>query len=118
MEEWSKKDWGKFLFLIEDIVLLSIVWIAVLNVELVAYFVNVMTDIEILALGFVNSLIVVIGAYFCLKIEEKVGSYVCKHCGCRHKPSFKKILLAMHIGRTRYLSCPVCDKMSWQKKEI
>lgn len=118
MKEWSEKDKGQFLFFIEDIVLLSIIWIAVLNIELVAYFINIMSDFEIFIISFINSLIVVVGAFFCLKIEEHVGSYVCKHCGCHHKPSFKKIFWAIHFGRTRYLSCPMCEKMSWQKKEI
>ena len=75
-------------------------------------------DFGIFIISFINSLIVVVGAFFCLKIEEHVGSYVCKHCGCHHKPSFKKIFWAIHFGRTRYLSCPMCEKMSWQKKEI
>ena len=58
------------------------------------------------------------GISFCLYIEQKAGFYVCKKCGYKHVPSFKQVLFAMHMGRTRYMKCPHCQQKSWQNKVI
>ena len=55
---------------------------------------------------------------FAIKIEQKAGYYVCQKCGHRHIPQYSSVFLAMHINRTRYMRCPKCGKMSWQKKVI
>ena len=59
-----------------------------------------------------------IGFGFALKIEQIAGYYECKHCKHKYVPSFKAVNLAMHMGRTRYLKCPNCNKKSWNKKVI
>jgi hypothetical protein len=33
-------------------------------------------------------------------------------------PSFAAVTFAMHMNRTRYLTCPACGKRSWQKKVL
>jgi len=71
--------------------------------------------ILLIALGFV---LFVIGVGFCILIEQRAGYYECKCCGHKYVPSYKQVLLAMHIGRTRYMRCPECGKRSWQKKAI
>lgn len=58
------------------------------------------------------------GCTFCLYIEQKAGYYVCKKCYHKYVPTFKQIFFAMHIGRTRYMKCPHCNKKSWNKKVI
>ncbi len=55
---------------------------------------------------------------FALKIEQKAGYYECKKCGYRHIPQYSSVFLAMHVNRTRYMRCPKCGKMSWQKKVL
>ena len=55
---------------------------------------------------------------FALKIEQKAGYYKCQKCGHRHIPQYSSVFWAMHINRTRYMRCPKCGKMSWQKKVI
>ena len=55
---------------------------------------------------------------FLLRIEQTAGYYVCKNCGHRHVPAYKNVFWAMHMGRTRYMKCPKCNKWSWQKKVI
>lgn len=56
---------------------------------------------------------------FCgLHIERRAGYYACAHCGHKYVPSYKSVLWAMHMGRTRYMKCPACGKRSWQKKVI
>ncbi len=55
---------------------------------------------------------------FALKIEQKAGYYECQKCGHKHIPRYSSVFWAMHINRTRYMKCPKCGKMSWQKKVI
>jgi len=55
---------------------------------------------------------------FALKIEQKAGYYLCRHCGHRHIPKYGSVFFAMHLGRTRYMKCPKCNKRSYQKKVI
>ena len=55
---------------------------------------------------------------FALKIEQKAGYYECRKCGHRHIPQYGSVFCAMHINRTRYMRCPKCGKMSWQKKVL
>lgn len=58
------------------------------------------------------------GIMFALKIEQSAGYYECGKCGHRYIPTFKSVLWAQHMGRTRYMKCPHCNKRSWQKKKL
>ena len=60
----------------------------------------------------------VIGIFYAVKIEQVAGYYECKCCGHKYVPTYKQVNLAMHMGRTRYLKCPKCQKKSWQKKVV
>lgn len=60
----------------------------------------------------------IVGFAVTLKIEQVAGYYECAHCHHRYVPSYKQVNLAMHLGRTRYMTCPACKKKSWQKKVI
>ncbi|MBQ9375862.1 MAG: helix-turn-helix domain-containing protein [Ruminococcus sp.] len=53
-----------------------------------------------------------------LRIEQVAGYYQCKECGHKYVPTYKNVNLAMHVGRTRYMKCPECNKWSWQKKVL
>ena len=55
---------------------------------------------------------------FALKIEQKAGYYECRNCGHRYVPEYKSVFAAMHLHTTRFMKCPSCGKMSWQKKVI
>ena len=55
---------------------------------------------------------------FMIKIEQTAGYYVCAKCGHKYVPQYKSVFMAMHYGRTRYMRCPECKKMSWQKKVV
>ena len=74
-----------------------------------------LVKIAVIAAGFVICFTVLM---FCMKIEQLAGYYECKHCQHKHTPSFWKVFLAMHMGRTRYMKCPECGKRSWQRKRI
>ena len=65
--------------------------------------------------GFVLGMI---GLMYALKIEQTAGYYECRKCGHRYIPAFNSVVWAMHFGRTRYMKCPECNKMSWQKKVL
>lgn len=71
--------------------------------------------VVILFSGFIPA---IIGFSFALKIEQVAGYYECKECGHRYVPTYKAVNLAMHMGRTRYMKCPKCNKKSWQKKVL
>ena len=55
---------------------------------------------------------------YALKLEVNVGAYKCKNCGCEIVPTYKEAMNAMHMGFTRYLKCPNCNKRTWCKKVL
>ena len=69
----------------------------------------------IIIAGFVPFLI---GMFFAVRIEQVAGYYECKHCKHRYIPTFKAVTFAIHMGRTRYMRCPKCNRKSWQKKVL
>ena len=58
------------------------------------------------------------GCFYALRIEQVAGYYECEHCKHRYVPTYKAVNMAMHMGRTRYMRCPQCEKKSWQKKVL
>lgn len=56
--------------------------------------------------------------FYALKLEVSVGAYKCKNCGHEIVPTYTQALNAMHMGTTRYLKCPKCNKRTWCKKVI
>lgn len=71
--------------------------------------------ILLIIIGFVSFLV---GATYALKIEQVAGYYECAKCHHKYVPTFKSVFFAMHIGRTRFMKCPECNKKSWNKKVI
>lgn len=66
----------------------------------------------------VGFLICMIGFHLCIVIEKDAGFYECKHCHHKYVPTLKQTYFSMHIGRTRFIKCPKCNKKSWQNKTI
>ena len=66
----------------------------------------------------VDTIIFVVTCFFMLKIEQVAGYYECKHCHHKYVPTYLNVNMAPHMGRTRYMRCPKCNKKSWQKKVI
>ena len=58
------------------------------------------------------------GCFMALRIEQVAGYYECKECGHKYVPTYKAVNMAPHMGRTRYMKCPECNKKSWQKKVL
>lgn len=63
-------------------------------------------------------MMIVTVAFIAVGIEQKAGYYECQKCHDRHVPTYWQTNLAPHIGRTRYMKCPVCGKWSYQKKVL
>ena len=60
----------------------------------------------------------IIAMFFALKIEQTAGYYECEKCHHKYIPTYSSVLWAMHMGRTRYMKCPKCNKRSWNKKVL
>jgi transcriptional regulator with XRE-family HTH domain/DNA-directed RNA polymerase subunit RPC12/RpoP len=71
--------------------------------------------IALIAIGFVLFLA---GCFYALRLEQVAGYYECAECGHRYVPTYKAVSMAQHMGRTRYMRCPECEKKSWQKKVL
>ena len=61
-------------------------------------------------------ILLIIGVSFTLKIETETGYYECNKCHHKYVPKYSKVYFAMHLGTTRYMKCPKCNEMSWQRK--
>ena len=83
----------------------------------VASFAEMQNWIRILLIA-IGMVLFAVGIGYCLKIEQTAGYYECSECGHKYVPSFKSVLFAMHLNRTRFMKCPECGKRSWQKKVI
>lgn len=105
---------AKFLLALECVIGILSILVLLLCVG-IASFVNIPEAWRIVIV--VAGLIVcVFGISFCWIIEKDAGFYECKHCHHKYVPTYKQIIWSMHMGRTRYMKCPKCNKKSWQKK--
>ena len=107
---------NKFLLSLEWVIgILSI--IELLTFTLIASYVE-MPDCLRVILIVIGFLICLVGVYFCLIIEKDAGFYECKYCHHKYIPTYKQVLWSAHMGRTRKMKCPNCNRKSWQKKTI
>ena len=81
----------------------------------VASFTNI-KDIYRLLLIIAGFIPFIIGITYCLRIEQTAGYYECEKCHHKYIPTFKSVLCAMHVNRTRKMKCPNCGEKSWQRK--
>lgn len=111
-----KEEKDKMLLTLEIVIgIISIIHL--LSMTFIASFIN-MPDylrIIIIVLAFITTLI---GLAFAIKIEQIAGYYECSKCHHKYIPTYKSVLWAMHVNRTRYMKCPNCNKKSWNKKVL
>ena len=112
----QKEEADKRLLFLE-IVIGAFSVIVLLGFSLVAAFFQ-MPDWLKVVLVIIGFILGIIGIMYALKIEQTAGYYECQKCGHRYVPTFNSVVWAMHIGRTRYMKCPECNKRSWQKKVL
>ncbi|MBO5143134.1 MAG: helix-turn-helix transcriptional regulator [Clostridia bacterium] len=63
-----------------------------------------------------SSIVFFITIFVALKYEAEAGYYECKNCKHRYVAEYSDVVWSMHMGTTRYLKCPECNKRSWSKK--
>ena len=129
MENYNKKLDDNLLEMVKqkeesDRRLLTLEWvigILAVIVVIVPVFVAAFAPMEdwlrivLIVSGFIPGMI---GLHFAVKIEQTAGYYACELCGHRYVPTLGAVYKAMHMGRTRYMRCPKCNKKSWQKKVL
>lgn len=59
-----------------------------------------------------------VGLHFCMVIEKDAGFYECRHCQYKYVPSMSQMYFSRHIGRSRNMKCPKCNKRSYHRKVI
>ena len=112
----QKEDSDKRL-LRAEIVLGACCVVAFITSAIVAYILPILEWQKVLII-LVGLLPLLVATPFALKIEQKAGYYQCKKCNHKYVPKYSSVFVAMHMGRTRYMTCPNCKKRSWQKKTI
>ncbi len=64
----------------------------------------------------VSTLIFLSSMFIIFKYEIEAGYHECKKCNHKFVPTYMQAMMAPHMGYTRYLKCPKCNKRSWAKK--
>lgn len=104
----------KKMFFYENVIGIGSTIIFIILIFMSAYFIkNEGMKILLFITAF---LFLIIGVSIALKIETEEGYYECQKCHHKYIPSYRQVYFAMHLGRTRYMKCPHCQKRSWQKK--
>lgn len=63
-----------------------------------------------------STVLLVMVAFYALKLEVDAGYYECSKCHHRYIPNYSTALFAPHVHLTRFMRCPKCHKLSWSKK--
>ena len=84
---------------------------------LVASFVNMQEYLRIILI-IIGIIPFAIGTCYAIRIEQIAGYYECSNCHYKYVPTYKKVLFATHINRTRKMKCPKCHKKTWHKKVL
>ena len=79
---------------------------------------NIISENIFLLIAIPSLVYIVIMGIVLLKVEQIAGYYECSKCHHRYIPTYKSVNLAPHLGRTRYMKCPKCNKKSWNKKVL
>ena len=79
---------------------------------------NLIPEGIFLLITIVSLIFILIIGFVLVRIEQIAGYYECGRCHHKYIPSYKSVNLAPHMGRTRYMRCPKCNKKSWNKKII
>ena len=65
----------------------------------------------------VSTIILLIVCFYGFKLEVDAGYYECRHCHhIFEERKYFKLLMAPHMGTSRYQKCPKCGKWSMAKK--
>ncbi len=104
-------------FLNMEIFIGTLVTVVLIACVFVASFVHMPAWARI-GLIFIGLIPFIIGIGYAIKIEQTAGYYECQNCHYKYVPDYKAVLLAVHRGRTRKMTCPECGKKAWHKKKL
>ena len=90
---------------------------AFLSLLFTAVFVDMEKWISLVLIG-IGIIIFFVAMFLGLRIEQIAGYYECGNCHHKYVPTFKSVLWAQHLNRTRRMKCPKCGKKTWQKKVL
>ena len=79
---------------------------------------NIISENMFLFIVIISLVYIVVMGSVLLKVEQIAGYYECGKCHNKYIPTYKSVNLAPHLGRTRYMKCPKCEKKSWNKKVL
>ena len=115
--EMAKEEEKKNRRLINNMhVLVVVIMVSYISILLLASYTFGETK-EFMIIAIVSTIFMLIAGFYALKLEVDAGYYECKECHHRYAlDSYFKAFIAPHIGTTRYLKCPKCNKRSWSKK--
>ena len=117
LEMTKQKEYKDKELLKLEIVIGYISSITFLTLIFIASFINmpVLLSVMLIILGLI---VFIIGMHNAIRIEQKAGLYECKNCHYKYIPTYKSVLFACHVNRTRKMKCPKCNKKCWHKKVI
>lgn len=65
----------------------------------------------------ISTVILLIVCFYGFKLEVDAGYFECRHCHhVFEEKNYFKLLMAPHMGTSRYIKCPKCGKRSMAKK--
>ena len=65
----------------------------------------------------VSTIVLLVVCFYGFKLEVEAGYYECRHCHhIFEEKNYFKLLMAPHMGTSRYQKCPKCGKRSMAKK--
>ena len=79
---------------------------------------NIISENIFLFIVIISLVYIVVMGSVLLRVEQIAGYYECGKCHNKYIPTYKSVNLAPHLGRTRYMKCPKCNKKSWNKKVL
>lgn len=111
----DNKKRNKELFAVEIVIGLAATAFLIAMLAIAAFIIedNPAIGTLLIAIPIVSFIIICLGL---TKMEQIVGYYQCSKCHHKYVPKYNAVLWSMHMGRTRYMTCPKCHKKSWQKK--
>lgn len=127
MEDYEKKTEELLLEMakqeeVKNKKLLTSMWVIAV-VSILFYFGVILLASYALKEGFILGTIIVVSTillafslFYAFKLEVDAGYYECNNCKHKFIPSYFSAFITPHLGTTRYLKCPKCNKRSWSKK--
>ena len=110
----QKEESDKKLLTME--IIIGVITIIMYLIEMVIVSYAEMQDLVRILIIISSTIFVFIVCILLVQIEQVAGYYECQKCHYKYVPTYKQVLWAGHIGRTRYMKCPKCNQRSWQKK--